>query len=394
MKIGLYVPTWPPGSDANGIVTYAANAVPALRRLGHEVVVITPNLSSADPNAIDLRSYESRPPAWSRLASKISRKASYRSLVSAVKHLAATGRIEVIEIEETFGWSREISRLDIVPVVVRLHGPWFLTKIFEDRARERKELAAIKDATFVTAPSRSVLDSVIKRCGPIIPRSAVVYNSIDLPDDQWRLETCDKNTLLFVGRFDEIKGGDLVIRAFGNLAQKNKNLKLTFVGRDVGINGCSVTDYARQHLSGDVFERVTFTGPLEPSHIEKLRPRHFITISASRFEVFGYTILEAMAFGCPIVAPNVGGIPELITSEKEGILFHAGSAESLSAACQTLIDNHKLAAQLGCEARTKYLASFGTSRNAIHTAEFHRQAIEIFLTRDNPYRQLIALSGR
>src|SRR5207237_865936 len=156
------------------------------------------------------------------------REVPYQSLISAVKHLVTTDQIQVLEMEDTFGWNGEISRLDLIPVVVRLHGPWFLNKTFEDRARELRELTAIESATFVTSPSRSVLDSVIKRCSPIGQRSAVVYNSIDPPPNQWGLETCDKNSLLFVGRFDAIKGGDLVIQAFGNLARNNKTLKLTF----------------------------------------------------------------------------------------------------------------------------------------------------------------------
>ena len=51
MKIAIYVPSWPPGSSANGIVTYAAQLVPALRKLGHEVFVITSNFTATTPDA-------------------------------------------------------------------------------------------------------------------------------------------------------------------------------------------------------------------------------------------------------------------------------------------------------------------------------------------------------
>ena len=56
MKIALYVPSWPPGETANGIVTYASYVVPALRELGHEVFVLTfhNDRNSFDDYAIDL----------------------------------------------------------------------------------------------------------------------------------------------------------------------------------------------------------------------------------------------------------------------------------------------------------------------------------------------------
>ena len=51
---------WPPGASANGIVTYAAQIIPALRQLGHEVFVLTPNCTAKadDPYTIDLNAIE------------------------------------------------------------------------------------------------------------------------------------------------------------------------------------------------------------------------------------------------------------------------------------------------------------------------------------------------
>ena len=63
MKIALLVPSWPPGFSANGIVTYASQLVPALRRLGHEVFVLTACKATGDddPYTIDLRGFVSPP---------------------------------------------------------------------------------------------------------------------------------------------------------------------------------------------------------------------------------------------------------------------------------------------------------------------------------------------
>ena len=52
---------------------------------------------------------------------------------------------------------------------------------------------------------------------------------------RWRLETCDPNRILFIGRFDRHKGADFLLRAFAALAPSVPNLRLDFVGNDVGL---------------------------------------------------------------------------------------------------------------------------------------------------------------
>src|SRR5689334_2815039 len=130
MKIAIFVPAWPPGVTANGIVTYTSYLVPALRSLGHEVFVITPQKTSAanDPYTIELGSF-SAPRISDRilwaLAPATGDFMRFSAAISrAVQHLVDEHKIDVFEIEESFGWSFATSRLNLLPVVVRLHGPW------------------------------------------------------------------------------------------------------------------------------------------------------------------------------------------------------------------------------------------------------------------------------
>src|SRR5262245_24413463 len=138
MKIGIYVTSWPPGDIPNGIVIYASQLVPALRRLGHEVFVLTPDKTTEDdPYTIDLRNLGATPTFWARALSKLIPHSAGFNIVSsviatAVGELVKKHKIEVFEMEETFGFSFAISRLKLLPVVVRLHGPWFLNGKFYD----------------------------------------------------------------------------------------------------------------------------------------------------------------------------------------------------------------------------------------------------------------------
>ena len=252
MKIGLYVPSWPPGSSANGIVTYASQLVPALRRLGHEVFLLTAHYAKSDydPYVTDLRNFLPKRSLWNRLTWRIAPETtlfntSSLAISNAVSYLTAKQGLDVFEIDEAFGWSLPISRLRRLPILVRLHGPWFLNGRFgryakreaKNRRRAEREGEAIQNAQFVTASSEAVLTAVKEYYGLDLTASCVIHNPLETlaQTDTWSIETCDTNKLLFIGRFDNLKGGDLVLHAFADLAKANPQLSLTFVGPDVGV---------------------------------------------------------------------------------------------------------------------------------------------------------------
>ena len=306
MRIAIYVPSWPPGSTANGIVTYASYLVPALRARGHEVFVLTPRKMAEDndPYTVDLRRFAPRTTWWHRAESRIlPDHALYRQftfgLVSAIKELATKYQIDVVEIEKSFGWSAAVSRLDLLPVIVRLHGPWFLMRHFNgsDHAlstrRAKLEGRGIQHASFVTAPSVEVLTAVKKYYGLSLAASRAIANPISLGGAAtlWDIGTCISNTILFVGRFNVLKGGDLVLRAFAEVAQSHPKVRLTFIGPDdgiVGIDGNTVLfqDFVRNNIPEIYRSRIDFRGPLNHSDVMLHRRTHFATIIASQYENF------------------------------------------------------------------------------------------------------------
>ena len=105
MKIALLVPSWPPGRSPNGIVTYASQLVPALRRLGHEVFIITVPLGDSDPYTIDIRQFDRPRTLWTRVEYKLMPdharyKGASARLTSATKYLIAAHGVDILEVEE------------------------------------------------------------------------------------------------------------------------------------------------------------------------------------------------------------------------------------------------------------------------------------------------------
>ena len=404
MKIAFYVPSWPPGFTANGIVTYASQLVPALRQLGHEVFILTFHKegNDCDPYTIDLQKFASSPSILKRvglrlLPETIRFNAVSSIIASAVRELIEKHGLDVFEMEEWFGWSFTVSRLKLLPVVVRLHGPYFLTGSFGDpdarkavnRHRIKREGRGIDNAQFVTAPSHAALKAVRAHYKLRLAQSQVIPNPLDATDEAtiWDAKTCDVNGLLFVGRFDALKGGDLVLHAFAELAVFYPQLKLTFVGPDNGIkqidgNVYSFDQYIRSMLPESCWSRIKFCGPMSHHNVMSLRRKHFVTIIGSRFEIFSYTVLEAMSLGCPLVATAVGGIPELIKDQQNGLLVPSQDIKAMITACQMLLNNKALAARLGHQAWQDCRDFYRPDNIARQTIAAYEGAVSSFKTRN------------
>ena len=96
--------------------------------------------------------------------------------------------------------------------------------------------------------------------------------------------------------------------------------------------------------------------------------RAWVFALASRSEASPNAVLEAMACGLPVVAPRVGGIPELVDHNKTGLLVAPGNAVELSAALTNLLQDEGLRKSLGKAGRQRALSEF-SPRDMIRRTE-------------------------
>jgi glycosyltransferase involved in cell wall biosynthesis len=157
------------------------------------------------------------------------------------------------------------------------------------------------------------------------------------------------------GRFSSVKGYHILIEAMAHLKQKSLNIKLVLVGQ--GSEQQSLQRQVRQlRLSDDIrFET-------KADQFESTLSSLDIFCAPSLQEGLGLSILEAMQRGMPIVASNVGGIPELIKHEETGLLVSPGSALDLANALDRLVSNPELRYRLGKQAKRYVEKSFPLKR--------------------------------
>jgi glycosyltransferase involved in cell wall biosynthesis len=95
----------------------------------------------------------------------------------------------------------------------------------------------------------------------------------------------------------------------------------------------------------------------------------------SLYENFPYTCLEAMACGCAVIASAVGGIPEIITNEVDGVLVPPGSPEALAGAILRLLSDPMLRRRLGERARATISARFNREAICAQTVQAYRAVV-------------------
>lgn len=395
MHVAFLAPAWPLEGHPNGIVTYVHWMRDELRRQGHRVSVLTARRDGEDDGVRQVRdTLALRSRRWfarRRAGAAEPYAFSWAEMLAAeLNRLHRQEPIDVIEMEESFGWAGTVQARVPVPVVVKLHGPAFLSLVAEDlssdfaRLKIEREGAALAGSRVITSPSSKTLEATLKRyaLAPAIGRHVV--NPLELPSDAllWNLDACDRRTILFVGRFDQRKGGDLVLEAFAALWRKDPSLRLVFVGPDAGVPNAGGTklrlrEAMAQRLPADAVARVEVRGAMAPAEIYRLRAGALVTVVASRWENQSYTALEAMLQGCPLVSSDAGGQPEFVIDGLTGLLAHAGDAADLALKIGSLLADPESAATLGRQARSFVLERHSPSRVVRQTLAVYRDAVEL-----------------
>ncbi|MFC3859777.1 glycosyltransferase [Deinococcus antarcticus] len=165
----------------------------------------------------------------------------------------------------------------------------------------------------------------------------VIYNSHDINynDPIERFKRDDIINIISVARFHLPKRQDLAILAMQSLAEKTTKFSLTFVGDGPERRR------AEELVKNLKLEKyIKFVG--NSSNVSDFLKDSDIFLHITESEALSVAIQEAMHFGLPIIASQVGGIPELVKDGENGFLINDNEVESISERLFYLIDNPEL----------------------------------------------------
>ena len=250
------------------------------------------------------------------------------------------------------------------------------------------ENTAYRNAQAIIAVSAGMREDVLD-CYPFVDpeRVHVVHNGIDTQAYR-RVDEVDalvshgvdpeKPYVLFVGRITRQKGIAHLLRAAQDF-DESVPIVLCAASPDTPELGAEVSaaiDALREKRDGVHW----LNGHLERSDVRQLLSHALVFACPSVYEPLGIVNLEAMGCQAPVVASDVGGIPEVVVDGETGLLVHYDADEpgqfeaDFAAAINKVIEDPARAREMGRAGRERAISDFGWDRIAARTVEVYQQA--------------------
>jgi glycosyltransferase involved in cell wall biosynthesis len=207
--------------------------------------------------------------------------------------------------------------------------------------------------------SKAIIKAIYLGIDPNFVDRKVVRNEFDICDDTIVVTT--------IANFNNVKGLDILCRAVKYLADNHKmnNVIVYVVGQPIN---------EIQELK-TLIEQMSITQYIKMEGIKNNIPMYLaasdIYIQASRHEGLPLALMEATAVGLPIVASNVGGIPEVAQENRNAILFPSENALKLAIALEKMINDSKLRNEYGKQSINVYKESFCLKQNISKLIEYY-----------------------
>ncbi|KOE80764.1 glycosyl transferase [Vibrio alginolyticus] len=257
-------------------------------------------------------------------------------------------------------WMSLAARITKTPMVTQLHSDYPM--------RDRLTLG-LHFSPHIIAVSKAITEH-LRRDGYKRDRLSVIHNGIDV-DRLKHFSAVDLNeklgiaddayVFITVGSLIHRKGIDRILSAIRHLALEYPNTHLLVIGEGPQRHSLEL-NADELHINNHVH----FVG--EQTNVQGWLHASNAFVSGARNEAFGLVIIEAALAELPIVAPRVGGIPEIIRHKQTGLLYENSSIKPLVEAMRAVMKHPYPARALGVRAKQNVLAR--------HTIQHNARAIE------------------
>ncbi|MCJ8278516.1 MAG: glycosyltransferase family 4 protein [Rivularia sp. ALOHA_DT_140] len=224
---------------------------------------------------------------------------------------------------------------------------------------------AIHDYVHATVcPTPRIANDLVHKMNLSSDKVFTIPHAVDLSTFKQLSSRCYKHQplkLIYLGRIEENAKGILWLPEIVGECQKNGiNVLLTVVG-----DGQDLSKLKFKTSEMGLEQNIHFYGRVSYTEVPRLFSEHHVFVMPSRYEGFGYTLVEAMASGCVPVCSRISGVTDFIVSHgKDGFLFDVGNTKETATFIrqlaneniwQDLSDNAKLTSQsrFGLEQQAK-----------------------------------------
>jgi len=348
MRILLLTGIWPP--DVGGPATHGPDFARFLRDRGHQVEVVTMGDTAPSEQPV--------PVHW------VTRSLPFvaRYPLVAAEGARRARRADVIYATATYAAAAAASTASRRPLVAKLvsdpayERAWryglFRGTLEEFQSATGSRLVTLKRlrtlslgrARRLVVPSRYLAD-IAAGWGLDSPIEVLV-NPAPPPQDVVP-EPLEAGTFVYVGRLASQKGLPVALEALAELGDG----RLLVIGD--GPERGALEELVQKLSLGD---RVTFAGSRSRDDVLRAFAGARAAVLPSLWENLPHAAVEALAVGTPVVATAVGGVPEVVHDDQNGLLVPAGDAHALAAALRRVLEDDELRDRLAAGAKPSVAA--------------------------------------
>jgi glycosyltransferase involved in cell wall biosynthesis len=240
-----------------------------------------------------------------------------------------------------------------VPVVLHIHGGE-LEKCCADLGPLglgllRRVLGTVNEVVVLGSYWQRLVAEVL---GVPVSRTTILPNPVPRPAIEPTYRDGAACHILFLGTLSDKKGVPELLSALASPIMSGRHWRLTMAGTG------EIEPYANQAKRLGIDGRIDFAGWTSEERTQALLASADMLVLPSHVECLPMVVLEAMAYGLPVVTTPVGATAEVITDGETGFLVPVGDIEAVARAIARLIDEPLLRRRLGEAARVRFCRDF------------------------------------
>lgn len=394
MHICFMLTAFHSSSHGGGAESYVSTMADALVERGHRVSVIAFGNAEHQPG-VRLRSVQQPNLHWYLYGLPLLRSLTMpvreiewsRSMWAALAELDKEDPVDVVETGETLAL-QQLTPGPKPPLVVRGHGnPEAIKRLGNgssgvgDRLGRKLQLAGLRRAGAITAVSGFQARELARDLSLPEDSIDVIPNPISPELFRRALEPRvepDRPVVLYTGRIELNKGSLELLRSVDRVLARFPDVEYVIAGGR--HNSIDEQALARELGSNGKRGKVRLVGHVAWQQLAEWYRRATVFVMPSHYETFGISVIEAMAFGLPVVATKVGGLPEVVADGVTGILVPRGDANALADAVTQLLGDADLRRRMGQAGQARVRSDFTIDRIvdrtlAVYEAVARRSAI-------------------
>ena len=399
MKIALVTPYFPDIETIDsGIANHCLSLATGLAALGNHVMVF--HIRPCYKNESDFEDEQILSPGITVITHRIKAPIALtkffkhkwalidftiklKCMVAAAKVLKTAIKkheVQVIETSSYFSLCYFLEQKSTAPIAVRVSTTF--SQIMNDhypfKSRgmnliAKMELTFIKKSRHLVTHSRNHAQELERLYSIHQDNFEIIPHGIELPSAS-SIEQKNHNksiTILYTGRFEYRKGTDILLEAIPLVLQRNPNVVFKLIGDDAN------NEYQQRFLAKNTFgsNQVIFQGKVDEYLLKQAYRDCDIFVAPSRYESFGLIFIEAMSYGKPVIGCNVGGVPEIIKDNFNGLFANTGDSVSLADKITILIENADLREKLALNALQTVKDRFTIDQLAKNSLVYYQKII-------------------